>query len=98
MMAHLHEDAHRRGEPLAALWAAESAIYPRFGYGLAAPDWTFGIDRSQTGWLEPKPLQGAPRLVSADAARELFAQVYDRELTRRPGMTPQRGVVAGKAL
>ena len=35
MRAHL-DDAHERGEPIAALWASEEAIYGRFGYGRAA--------------------------------------------------------------
>ena len=30
------DDAHERGEPLAALWASEESIYGRFGYGLAS--------------------------------------------------------------
>ncbi|ROR89272.1 GNAT family N-acetyltransferase [Nocardioides aurantiacus] len=35
MMRHQLEDVARRGEPLAALWASESLIYGRFGYGPA---------------------------------------------------------------
>ena len=30
-------DAHGWGEPIAALWASESSIYGRFGYGVAGP-------------------------------------------------------------
>ena len=29
-------DVHERGEPIAALWAYEEAIYGRFGYGIAS--------------------------------------------------------------
>jgi hypothetical protein len=36
MRDHL-QDTARRGEPLSALWASESGIYGRFGYGQAAP-------------------------------------------------------------
>jgi predicted acetyltransferase len=35
MMEHQLEQVARRGEPLAALWASESLIYGRFGYGPA---------------------------------------------------------------
>ncbi|HEX6400233.1 MAG TPA: GNAT family N-acetyltransferase, partial [Actinomycetota bacterium] len=35
MMAAILEQASDRGEPLAALFASEGAIYGRFGYGLA---------------------------------------------------------------
>ena len=36
MMAALLDQAAERGEPIAALFASEGAIYGRFGYGLAA--------------------------------------------------------------
>ena len=36
MMRHQLEQVAKRGEPLAALWASESQIYGRFGYGPAA--------------------------------------------------------------
>ena len=35
MMTHQLEQVAKRGEPLAALWASESLIYGRFGYGPA---------------------------------------------------------------
>ncbi len=35
MMAHQLEQVAKRGEPLAALWASESLIYGRYGYGPA---------------------------------------------------------------
>jgi predicted acetyltransferase len=86
MMAYLHEDAHRRGEPLAALWAAESAIYPRFGYGLAAPDQELQIDRGRATWADPRRLNGRARLIAAEAAPAQFGAVYETERAKRPGM------------
>ena len=38
MMRRQLEDVRARGEPVAALWASEGAIYGRFGYGIAARD------------------------------------------------------------
>ena len=36
-MMRMHLDlAHERGEPIAALWASEGAIYGRFGFGVAS--------------------------------------------------------------
>jgi predicted acetyltransferase len=89
MMAHIHQDAHRRGEPLAALWAAESLIYPRFGYGLASRDQEFEIERGQTAWLQTKPAPGRLRLIEPEAAPSQFPAVFDQELRRRPGMIPR---------
>lgn len=37
MMHHQLADLHRRQEPVAVLWASESSIYGRFGYGGAVP-------------------------------------------------------------
>ena len=36
MMHHQINDIHERGEPLAALFARESIIYRRFGYGIGS--------------------------------------------------------------
>ena len=43
--AHL-DDARRRGEPIGGLWASESGIYGRFGYGMAAEGIDLGFDAS----------------------------------------------------
>ena len=39
MMRHQIHDLHDRGEPLAGLFASESVIYGRFGYGVGSCDW-----------------------------------------------------------
>ena len=36
MMRAQLDDAHERGEPIAALWASDEPIYGRYGYGLAS--------------------------------------------------------------
>ena len=45
MMRNQLHDIHRRGEPIAALWASEAAIYGRFGYGVASQLHRIEIDR-----------------------------------------------------
>lgn len=47
MRSQLH-DIHQRGEPIAALWASEAAIYGRFGYGVASQLLRIEIDRVDT--------------------------------------------------
>jgi predicted acetyltransferase len=85
MRRQLH-DLHERGEPLAALWASESAIYGRFGYGIAAP--TFAL-RGQTPTFRfrgnPEPV-GLVRLVDREEAREAFPPVYEQVRPTIPGM------------
>lgn len=45
MMTDQLHDIHRRGEPIAALWASEAAIYGRFGYGVASQLLRVEVDR-----------------------------------------------------
>jgi len=45
MMRDQLHDIHRRGEPIAALWASEAAIYGRFGYGVASQLLRIEVDR-----------------------------------------------------
>lgn len=48
MMARQLHDIHERGEPLAILWASESSIYGRYGYGYTSRRMDIEIDRTQT--------------------------------------------------
>ena len=80
-------DIHERGEPLAALWASESLIYGRFGYGMAASSDRITIDRRQTAFLPAVPEgPGEVRFVEPDAALERWPALYDRLRESRPGM------------
>jgi predicted acetyltransferase len=83
--AHL-EEARLRGDPIAALWASDSGIYHRFGYGMASVYSEATIHRSHVDLhrLAPSPLP--VRLIGADAAAEAIRPVYDRVTARRPGM------------
>ena len=49
MMDHQLRDLHERGEPIAALWASESIIYGRFGYGVGCFHEQWKISRPHTG-------------------------------------------------
>ena len=80
------DDVHERGEPLAILWASESLIYGRFGYGMAAPATELDAERSAFALRDDPGQRGSVRLVSADEAAELFPPVYERVRGDRPGM------------
>jgi predicted acetyltransferase len=85
-------DVRDRGEPLAVLWASESVIYSRYGYGRAS--WYLGYTlRRGEGTLSRTAL-AAPgasgdglrlRLTEPDAALPEMAKVYDAVLPARPG-------------
>lgn len=80
------DDVRRRGEPLAALWASEAAIYRRYGYGLASLGATIDLPKRYTA-LRPEPEPGMRvRLVSLEDAQPLVQPVYDRVQRLTPGM------------
>ena len=85
LMRHQIDDVHGRGEPVAVLWASETAIYQRFGYGLATQNGSFEIERGRTAWVRPWEPEGAMRLVDAPEALATFPPVYERMRVVTPG-------------
>lgn len=85
MIDHLHQ-LHEWDEPLAALWASESAIYGRFGYGPAADLHDLEIERRSAQLRNPPDIVGRVRLIDPDEAQEILPGVYDRVVKERPGM------------
>ncbi len=81
MHRQLREIADAGREPLAALWASETKIYSRFGYGQAAHRLRLEIDTNEVR-LPSTPVPGTLRLVGLDTGRKDFAAIYDR---LRPG-------------
>ncbi len=79
--------AHERGEPLASLWASESIIYQRFGYGLATEEDEWEIERPHTRFAHAPQGDGTVRLVDEAYARKHFPSVWERARTSRVGMT-----------
>lgn len=84
MSAHL-EDVRRRGEPLSGLWASESSIYGRFGYGPATETESLAIDVRGVS-LEQRPGADRVRLVDGEALADLVPRIYERARRERPGL------------
>jgi predicted acetyltransferase len=80
MMRKQLNDVRERGEPLAALWASESLIYQRFGYGLAIPGEDWEIERLRTGFARPprEESNGRVRLVEREEALLRVPAIQDR--------------------
>jgi predicted acetyltransferase len=80
-------DVRDRGEPLAILWASESVIYSRYGYGRASWYLTFTLRRGEGTLARSAPSDGRLRLRLAEpeAALPELAKVYDAMLPTRPG-------------
>ena len=79
-------DIHDRPEPIAALWAAQSIIYGRFGFGMACLQESWSIERQHTAFAHPLEQQGRVRFAEPDEARHVFPEVYRRVWPARPGM------------
>ncbi|MEV5144175.1 GNAT family N-acetyltransferase [Streptomyces sp. NPDC052727] len=91
MMRRLMDDARAKGEPLAALFASEPAIYGRFGYGAATPQLIAEIDTGRVTLEVPEGTDGVRvrYAAPADVLAECEA-VYAALVPRRPGMLARR--------
>lgn len=86
MMSEQLRRIHDRGtEPFAALYASESPIYGRFGYGTGAPHAHYRIDRSWASFRDPIDVSEI-RLIGAEEAIERFPAIYERARVQRGGM------------
>ena len=81
-------DIHDGGEAVAALWASESGIYGRFGYGLASQVASFAIETGDRLLAPGAPSDPGLKLRVADPqrSRRELAKVYDTLLPSRPGL------------
>ncbi len=85
-MMRLHlQTAADRGDPLAGLWASETAIYGRFGFGLAADSHEIDIDGRRLT-LPPGGDDVRVDLIEGDEAAEIIPVVYERMRFTRAGM------------
>ncbi|HEV2260656.1 MAG TPA: GNAT family N-acetyltransferase [Streptosporangiaceae bacterium] len=80
-------DIRERGESLAVLWASESVIYSRFGYGRAMWQADLTLYRGEGTLARTAPADGGLRLrlVEPVTAIPELAKVYDAVLPSRPG-------------
>ncbi|GAB2741372.1 GNAT family N-acetyltransferase [Kitasatospora kifunensis] len=85
MMAQQWRGCAAQGRPLAALWASESAIYGRYGFGAATHLSTIEIDSTRPLALRVAPDPGPLRLLDAAEAPELLGPRYEASRSRRAG-------------
>ncbi len=80
------DDALERGEPFGALYASESPIYGRYGYGIAAPSMEVEIEVPFAEFLTPVDPDIDVRLVTPQIATDAFAAIHRAYRRRRGGM------------
>jgi predicted acetyltransferase len=90
MMRRQLDDVHAAcTEAVAALWAAEAAIYGRFGYGLASLSGEIRLDNRDVRLRAPATLR--PRLTTPSDAVDGMRAIYEAVRPTRPGMLDREG-------
>jgi predicted acetyltransferase len=87
MRRQLADIAARAQEPIAALWAAETPLYGRYGYGRASSHAFFRIRRGEGALSPSAPVDPALTLRLADPVQVAgdLAKVYSAVAARQPG-------------
>jgi predicted acetyltransferase len=86
LMGTLLDQAAERDEPLAYLWASESPIYGRFGYGMASLCAEIEMSTDRSAFVPGISTGGRVRALSRDDALPVMRPVYDAVAVSRPGM------------
>ena len=86
MMHHQLKDIHRRGEPLAGLFASESVIYGRFGYGIGSLREEWSIERQYNGYALRYECPGTFAFIDPADIGNVLPEVFQRSTLDRPGV------------
>ena len=84
MMDRALDDAVDRGEPVAALYASETPIYPRFGFGASAATWSYRIELDRLRFRDPVD-DRLVRTATPDEAEASFPAIYEVTRASRGG-------------
>ena len=93
IMNRIHNDARERGDLATTLWASQSNLYGRYGYGSSMPAYNWQIDMRHTAYAHFPSWTGHFLEPQRDEAIPLMTEAYDRARVIRPGMitrTPKR--------
>lgn len=85
MMEYHLDEVAGRGEPVAGLWASESSIYGRFGYGMATQRCDMELDSRHIVFRDDDP-PGRVRLADPEEAEPMMRRIYDTVRLGKPGM------------
>ncbi len=85
LMDRLLQQARERGDAIAALWASETPIYGRFGFGPAIPTVEITLYRDHAALHLPGPVEEVA-LVDRAVARAAFPAIRAQVSTTRPGL------------
>ena len=86
MMQHQIRDIHEREEPLAALFASESLIYGRFGYGVGSLYEQWSIPREHNSYAQPFRDNGNITFVHPSNIPTVLPDISKRSTANRAGV------------
>ena len=86
MMQHQIRDIHEREEPLAALFASESLIYGRFGYGVGSLYEQWSIPREHNSYAQPFRDNGNIAFVHPSNIPTVRPDISKRSTANRAGV------------
>jgi predicted acetyltransferase len=87
MLENLHADGIKRNEPIATLWAADAAIYGRFGYGVATERLNIEIQHHHRNLVNaPDDPSIRIRMVETATDYEYVAPIYEQVRNVRGGV------------
>jgi predicted acetyltransferase len=86
MLRYQFNDFHERGEPLSALFASESSIYGRFGYGVGSVHEQWKIERRYNAYARPYETLGRMVFIEPEDITKELPEVSRRSTWDRPGV------------
>jgi predicted acetyltransferase len=86
MLRYQFNDFHERGEPLSALFASESSIYGRFGYGVGSVHEQWKIERRYNAYARPYETLGRMVFIEPEDITKELPEVFRRSTSDRPGV------------
>jgi predicted acetyltransferase len=89
MIGRLLRQERDKEQPVASLWASESIIYGRFGYGIAIEHENFLIDTRQAALKHMPDIPGKVRFVDRDEARKVLPVAWEAAVRAKVGI-PRR--------
>jgi predicted acetyltransferase len=89
MMKRLLKQERDKGNIVASLWASESIIYGRYGYGMSIQHENFLIDTRKATIKTSPEIPGKIRFVDPDEARKVFPKAWEAAVNHHVGV-PRR--------
>ena len=86
IMNRIHSDARDRGDAASILWASQSLLYGRYGYGNTIPVHNWHIDLRHTKFSHAPKWTGHYVKAERDEAIPLMTEAYERTRLNRAGM------------